>query len=270
MLSLVETQLNLDLTTKTFSLRNKLFQNRTATVSIASHNTYELLGKRQQGRVLTGVMGSLTNAVVATGSDSTGLGRWNWIELKGGSCSTFIITAYQSVKSRSSVNTVCMQRKRYFKKHGETRCSRALFIDHLVAFIRELRESGHEVILAADVNEHSVNGKLSKALQQLGVMESYFRKFSVCGPASHIRGKEPIDGIWSSGGVAPTAVMVFPHSFGVGDHRAIVLDFRKEDLQGQQVSICRPSMRRLIGNYPSIVEKYNKEALRLMHYHQVP
>ena len=76
-LSLVETQLNLDLTTKTFSLRNKLFQNRTATVSIASHNTYELLGKRQQGGVLTGVMGSLTNAVVATGSDSTGLGRWN-------------------------------------------------------------------------------------------------------------------------------------------------------------------------------------------------
>ena len=49
-----------------------------------------------------------------------------------------------------------------------------------------------------------------------------------------------------------------------------MLDFRKEDLQGQQVSICRPSMRRLIGNYPSTVEKCNKEALHLMHYHQVP
>ena len=195
MISLVETQLNLDLTTKTFSLRDKLFQKRAAAVSIASHNKHELLGKRQQGGVFTGVMGSLTNTVVATGSDSTGLGRWNWIELKGGPRSTFIITAYQSVKSRRTVNTVYLQRERYFKQHGETKCSRLLFIDHLVAFIRELRDSGHEVILAADVNEHSVNGQLSAALQQLGMMESYFRKFSVCGPASYIRGKEPIDGI---------------------------------------------------------------------------
>ena len=73
---LVETQLNLDLTTKTFSLRDKLFQKRTA-VSIASHNKHELLGKRQQGGVFTGIMGFLTNTVVATGSDSTSLGRWN-------------------------------------------------------------------------------------------------------------------------------------------------------------------------------------------------
>ena len=101
-------------------------------------------------------------------------------------------------------------------------------------------------------------------------MESYFRKFSVCGPASHIIGKEPIDGIWSSSRVVPSAVTVFSHSFGVGDHQGILLDFRKEDLQGQHVSICRPSMRRLICDYPSIVDKYNKEAFHLLQYHKVP
>ena len=98
-------------------------------------------------------------------------------------------------------------------------------------------------------------------------MESCFRKFSFCGPASHIRGKEPIGGTWSSSGVVPAAVTVFSHSFGVGNHQAILLDFRKEDLQGQHVSVCQPSVRRLTCNYPSTVEKYNKEAFFLLQYH---
>ena len=145
--------------------------------------------------MLTGILGSLTNTVVATGSDSTGLGRWNWVEVKGSSKSTHIITAYQSVKSKKTVGTVYLQRERYFKRQGETKCSRLLFVEHLAAFVKELRTAGHEVILAADANEHNVKGKLSEALRQLGVMESYYRKFKVYGPASHIRGKDPIDGI---------------------------------------------------------------------------
>ena len=39
-ISLVETQLNLDLTTSTFSLSNKLFPKHTASMSIASNNKH--------------------------------------------------------------------------------------------------------------------------------------------------------------------------------------------------------------------------------------
>ena len=101
-------------------------------------------------------------------------------------------------------------------------------------------------------------------------MELYYRKFKVYGPASHIRGKDPIDGVWSSGGVVPTIVTVFSHSFGVGDHRAMIVDFEKKDLQGSTAAICRPSMRRLICDYPAIVEKYNEEAYHLLQYNNVP
>ena len=43
-------------------------------------------------------------------------------------------------------------------------CPRKLFIDYLVDFISHLRAKRYEVILAADVNKNSVDGRLSKSL----------------------------------------------------------------------------------------------------------
>ena len=64
--------------------------------------------------------------------------------------------AYQSVKSRITVEPVYLQRERYFKKRNIHAYPRKLFVDHLIKFITDLRVSRHEVILAADINKNSI------------------------------------------------------------------------------------------------------------------
>ena len=81
-ISLVETQINPALLPYAFSIRNKLFKDKES-ATILSHNRQEHIGMRQQGGVFTGVIGQATSCAISTGSDAEGLGRWNWIELKG-------------------------------------------------------------------------------------------------------------------------------------------------------------------------------------------
>ena len=128
---LAETQVNPVLVPSTHSIRNKLFQQKES-VSILSNNNQEHLGMRQQGGVFTGVVGSISEVAIASGSDPSGLGRWNWIQLKGQSSSTYIIAAYQCVESRSTAGTVFMQRERYLKKSNVSMCPRRHFIRDLV------------------------------------------------------------------------------------------------------------------------------------------
>lgn len=94
---LAETQINPALLPCAFSMRNKIFHQKES-VSILTNNKQEHLGMRQQGGIFTGAMGLISGVTVASGSDHTGLGRWNWIQLKGHSSSTCIITAYQYVE----------------------------------------------------------------------------------------------------------------------------------------------------------------------------
>lgn len=260
---LAETQINPALVPYTFSIRDKIFQQKES-VSILTNNNQEHLGMRQQGGVFTGVMGSTSGVAIASGSDPTGLGRWNWIQLKGHSSSTYIITSYQCVESRTTVGTVFMQRERYLKKCNVSMCPRAHMIRDLVQFITSLRRENNKVILAADINEHVINGVLPKELKKLGLIEAHVKKFNLPGPASHITGSQPIDGVWVSNDITPSAVSVFPHKFGAGDHRVILVDFKLDQIIQQNVRICTPSMRRLICENEQSVEKYNNLALSLL------
>ena len=55
----------------------------------------------------------MTNTTIVTGLDLTKLGRWNWIQIRGLNFSTYIITAYQSIKSRIVIGTTFLKRERY-------------------------------------------------------------------------------------------------------------------------------------------------------------
>ena len=48
---------------------------------------------------------------------------------------------------------------------------RKLFINHLVEFISYLRVEGYEVILVVGINKNSIDGRLNKALYQVGLIE---------------------------------------------------------------------------------------------------
>ena len=130
---------------------------------------------------------------MSTGSDPTGLERWNWVQLKGLISSTYIITTYQCIKSRSTVGTVFMQRERYLKRCNMSRCLWQHFITDIVNFITSLLNGDNRIILAVDINEYVVTRKLAKELKRIGMIDAYFRKFNLPSPASHMKGGAPID-----------------------------------------------------------------------------
>ena len=140
-----------------------------------------------------------------------------------------------------------MQRERYLKKCNVSMCPRAHMIRELVQFITGLLSENNKIMLAADINEHAIDGTLLKALKNLGLLEAHVKKFNIPGPASHITGSQPIDGAWVSGDATPSAVSVFPHKFGAGDHRVILVDFDFDQVVQRSVRICTSSMRSSTG-----------------------
>ena len=153
-----------------------------------------------------------------------------------------------------------MQRERYLKQCNISGCPRQYFITDIVNFITGLLDRDNRIILAADINEHTVDGKLAKELKRIGMIDVYFRKFNLPSPASHVTGSVLIDRVWATGNVTPTAVSILSQKFGTGDHRIILVDFDFDQIVERRVRICMPQMRRLICSNQKSIENYNKTA----------
>ena len=83
----------------------------------------------------------------------------------------------------------------------------------------------NRIILAADINEHEDEGILAKEFKKIGLTNAHTKMFKEVGPASHITGSVPIDGIWTSSNLNASAISILPHRFSAEDHRAILADF---------------------------------------------
>jgi len=103
--SLNETQINLDLLHQSNTVVNNLFQDKDH-FTIISYNKRELIGARQQGRVLTSIKGDYAKLITKAGSNSSGLGTWNWVKIQSEHRKILIMPAYQCVKLRQINNTV--------------------------------------------------------------------------------------------------------------------------------------------------------------------
>ena len=86
-----------------------------------------------------------------------------------------------------------MERERYLKWYNMSGYPWQHFITDIVNFITSLLDGNNRIILVADINEHVVNGKLAKELKRIGMIDAYFRKFNLPGPALHVTGSIPID-----------------------------------------------------------------------------
>ena len=60
-------------------------------------------------------------------------------------------------------------------------------------FITSLLNGDNRIILAVDINEHAITGKLAKELKRIGMIDAYLRKFNLPGLASHVTGSASID-----------------------------------------------------------------------------
>ena len=145
-----------------------MFQNYTAR-SILSNNTNKLIGISQKGGIMTIIKGDISKNETSKVAKPTGLDRWNYIVIVNGTKQLIIISAHQSIRSKSSLDTLCSQKRRFFLARSIEICRCKLFIMNLTQLFASTIELGLEVILSVDANEHILKGKLDLQLQKLGL-----------------------------------------------------------------------------------------------------
>ena len=105
-------------------------------------------------------------------------------------------------------------------------------------------------------------GQLARMLRTPGLDMRDAVKFrsGIDGPATFIRGSRQIDAAWVTPDIEVNAACFLPFFFGVGDHRAIMLDIPQHSLIGGKIhQISRPNARRLQCNRQEIQQKYNND-----------
>ena len=245
----------------------QMFQREIACSAIAAHNVHEW---RQAGRVQEGGTGAIcfgdaTGYIRKMGRDKEGLGRWCWILFGGADGhTTRLITAYNPCKSgKANSGTSYQQQRRHFiMKKQDLTCPRTLFRRHLTAAITKWRAAGEKIILFVDHNEHVYDGMLGKALGDrdgLNLKEVILETTGVRTGATFFRGSNPIDGVWASADLDISNACVMPFGYGVGDHRAFIIDIPLESLVGiHPARIVRPASRRLNSKIPGCGRAYRR------------
>ena len=86
-------QINLDLLYQSNTVVDNLFQDKDNFI-IISYNKQELISARQYSKVLTSIKGDYAKLITEVGSDSSGLGRWNWVKIQSEYRKILIMSAY--------------------------------------------------------------------------------------------------------------------------------------------------------------------------------
>jgi hypothetical protein len=227
-----------------------LFGNGQLARGSRAFNSNENKTRRDQwgGTCITAV-GRAATFVSTTGEDETGLGRWAWLYMSGGGKATRVIVAYQPCqpKRRNTMGeTVWDQHVRYHESQGEVRNPRIMFRHDLVELLLQWKRGGDEIILAGDFNENVYHGPLSVLLEadDLRMREICHKVTGVPLPATHLRGRIPIDGVFCTAGADCTSATLLPPRAGVGDHRVFLLDFASETIIGDIFPRVVPIFRR--------------------------
>jgi hypothetical protein len=195
---------------------------------VAGHNITGRMRRRDQfGGTAIVALGRICDVVTEVGKDDSGLGRWVWLRLHStGGPTTYIVSAYfpHRTRSQGSSHTVEYQHSLYYQSIGDFRPPPIIFTEDLLHLLRPWRESGHKIILSMDANQHVYTGPISKELSQSPFHMTCMFQDTLGGPVpnSHHRGTTPITTMFGSPGLMVENAMVFPHWYGLGDHRLFV------------------------------------------------
>jgi hypothetical protein len=231
------------------------FRSETDFRCVTGHNIHEQYSSTQEGGTCVMTFDQVATKVTATGTDTTGLGRWCSLLFKGKNdhlCR--VITAYQPVKQGQNghFSSVYAQHRRYFRsQHNDFTCPRILFIRHLLAEIQKCIKNGEKVILLMDANECLETGKLAKGLTNLGMHDAIKTRTGLKGPATFAFGQRQIDGIWISDSLRASSGSFLPLYVGIGDHRIPIIDIPNDMLLGESLHrVTRVTARRLQTKLP--------------------
>ena len=141
---------------------------------------------------------------------------------------TRIITAYNSCKNKNVNSCTSYQQQCWYfiTRKKDLTCLLVLFRRDLIKQLKEWQMTGDKIILFMDHNKHMTKGALGKALGDrdgLDLREAIIHHTGKSPGATFFRGSKPIDGLWVSD-IDISNACVMPFGYGVGAHRAYILD----------------------------------------------
>ncbi len=135
-----------------------------------------------------------------------------------------------------------------------------MFRTQLIKQLKQWRDGGERIILFMDHNEHAIKGALGIALADkdgLDMREVVVQHTGAHPGATFFCGSKLIDGFWVTNNLDVSNVSVMPFGYGVGDHRAFIVDIPIELLVGiNPVKIVCPAGRRLNSRLPGCSKVY--------------
>ena len=198
-----------------------------------------------------------------SGMDDTGLARWTYMTFSGrdGTFTTAVV-GYNPCKTPPTAVKTCYQQHRHYfttQQRNHT-CPRQLFHTNLITQLKAWRLEGRRLIVCLDANEHMYTGSIGKSLTDKNGLDMVEAVSTTTGKqlsATYFRGSRPIDAVWCTKDVVIRNACALPIGYGVGDHRAFVVDFTTHSLVGiNPQPIVHPKARRLNTKIPGCLEAY--------------
>ena len=235
--------------------------------SATSYNKHENSGKLQRGGTCVFATGQLSYRVHKRGSDSTGLGRWSWMQFSGrGNHRTRVISAYRpcAKSTNSKLTTVRHQHSRYYRKNNIMTDPREKYIIDLEATLTQWIQDGIQIVFCVDANEDLQHGRFHDMTTRLGLLNAGDPHGNQRIPATHNSGTKPIAGISFSPTLDLIQFGMLAHGEGIeGDHRNIYADFHETTFLGTEMfTIIHPKRRRLKLYDIRIVTRFNNSVLK--------
>jgi exonuclease III len=221
--------------------------------NVAYYKTFPTTAAFQVGGVMQFIIGHTTTRVASAGRDE--LGRWAWHTLRGKNNRTIrIISAYRPVKNEVIAGSVWNQQQYHADLINSKLNPHECWIKELSKEIRKWSTDGDSIILMVDLNEDVVTSSVARALRMLGLREIVTTKHGIS-TNTHLRGSNPIDGIYVSGeiGVSACGYVESP-----SDHLAVWLDIEADSMFSDLQNNSKQSIRRLQCSDPRAVKKYNE------------
>jgi len=202
----------------------------------------------QPGGTLTAALGKWTARAYDIGQDTSGLGRWSYITLRGSNNITYVIASGYRVGPKPptlGANTAYDQQYRLLLAKGNTQPKpRQQFVEDLIQQVKQWRAQQYEVLFCIDANEDVENlqpdQEFGPVLAETDLVDLHdARHPNQPRPATHQRGSRPIDIILASPRFinAMTAAYILPFGQPItmpGDHRTLGADFDTSILFGNK------------------------------------
>jgi len=252
----------------------QILQTPTGNATISTSSSAEIsTSPHQRGGTLQAILGDWTSRTVRIGQDTSGLGRWSFIELQGKDDQRYIILSGYRVCENQTIdpgsNNTFNQQYRLLHQQGHRNPDpRTKFVDDLIVTINCWRTQNKAVLICIDANENPQtpgNPGIARMFMETDLQDLHSTRYpNQLRPPTYNRGSKPIDLCAGSPEFAEALTAAWYLPFGEplglrGDHRTLGLDFNIDKLFCQTTSKTpSPPQRGIYSNNNKAVQKFCK------------